>query len=169
MSSSTPTNQEKTRKTPEEIRADRIAAVTDTKLRQDLNELVRAREAALAETRETQKQNYDKHVAEIREQKMNSANGPQLTPPGMQTRSYFGVGGYERATMDAKAEVLRQYQNGLKNVALPYNQQIDHHLDAHERDHAETRHETPTPEKAPRRLVKFEDRFPDEIKREITR
>jgi hypothetical protein len=118
-------------KTPEQIRAERIAAIADPKMRQELDAIANSRDAKLVELREIHTQRYEKDVADIRRQKMNSANAPQFTPPGMQQRPYLGVDGYQRATLDAKAEVARRSQNALNSEAKPYNVQIDNRLDAH--------------------------------------
>lgn len=163
-------NQVKSRKTPEEIRAERVLAVTDPKVKEGLDELAKTREAKLAETREIQKQRYEKDVAAVRDQKIRAANGPQLTPPGMQGRPYLGVAGQERATSDAKAEVLSRYNTWLRHDARPFNDAIDKKLDAYDKSRAEGRSDATGPaERTPRKLMKFEDRFPEDVKREITR
>jgi hypothetical protein len=163
-------NQVKSRKTPEEIRAERVLAVTDPKVKEELAELAKTRDAKLAEAREIQKQRYDKDVVAVRDQKIRTANGPQLTPPGMQPRPYLGVSGHERATMDAKAEVLSRYNTWLRHDARPFNDAIDKKLDAYERTRAEGRSDvTGAAEQAPRKLVKFEDRFPEDAKSDIKR
>ena len=117
------------RKTPEEIRAERIAAIADPKLRQDLDEIAKVRDTKLALERERQQQTYEKRVVELRQQKMNSANAPQLVPRGMRS-PYLGENGHARATSDAKAQIQTLDHNHLKNVAKEYNDQIDKRLDA---------------------------------------
>src|ERR1700677_2637468 len=87
-------------KTPEQIRDERIGAVTDPKGRQELDGIVKARDAELARVRERQDQTYDKRVAELRDQKIRSKNAPQLTPPGMRT-PYLGEIGHARAEKEA--------------------------------------------------------------------
>jgi len=91
-------------KTPEEIRAERIAAVSDPKLRQELDVIAKARDAKLVQERERQEQTFDKRAAELRDQKIRSANAPQLTPRGMRS-PYLGERGHARATIDAKAQI----------------------------------------------------------------
>lgn len=147
----------KVRKTPEIVRAERIAAIEDSAVRQKLGDVAKERDTKVAELRQTQRQNYERHVGEVLDQKLRSASGPQLTPPGMETGPYFGPSGQERAVMDARAEVLRQYQGAEKGLAHTYNKQIDQRLDEHEKARAVGEHDRP-PE--PRRLVKFEDRYP---------
>ncbi len=169
MGDVTKDGQAKNRKTPEEIRADRIAAVTDPKTRQEIDEIVKARDAKLIETIDRQKETLEKRVAVLAEKKMRNADGPHLTPPGMQLQPYIGKSGLARAESDARAQIQTSDHKYRQVIATPYNRDIDHRLDAHERDHAETRRESPSPEQTPRRLVKFEDRFPDAAKREITR
>jgi hypothetical protein len=122
-------DQSISRKTPEEIRAERIAAIADPKLRQDLDAVAKARDAKLVQEREKQEQNFDKRVGELRDQKIRSANAPQLTPGGMRP-PYLGKDGHERATIDAKAQIQTLDHSHLKNVAKQYNDQIDNRLDA---------------------------------------
>src|ERR1700730_3520082 len=102
MDDSTKSSQAGTRKTPEAIRDERIQAITDPKVRSRLDDLVEARDTKLAEMREEQRKHYGERVAQMRDQKIRSTNGPQFAPPGMHPRPYLGIGGYERATMDAK-------------------------------------------------------------------
>jgi hypothetical protein len=116
-------------RTPEEIRAERIAAIADPKLRQDLDGIAKARDAKLLQERDRQQQTYDKRVDELRALKMKSANAPQLTPPGMRS-PYLGKDGHELATSDAKAQIQTLDHSYLKNVAKGYNDQIDKRLDA---------------------------------------
>jgi hypothetical protein len=122
-------------KTPEQIRAERIAATADPKLRQELDGIAKARDAELAREREKQQQNYDKRVAELREQKIRNANAPQLRPPGVRS-PYQGDGGYERAESDAKAKIQSDDRQYLKNRAKEYNDQIDQRLDAQRENQA---------------------------------
>jgi hypothetical protein len=177
MAQITAQNQAKTRKTPEETRADRIAAVEDLKIRQELDELVKARQAKLVETKDSQQQRFEKDVAFVRAQKLARAGSPQLTPPGVEPERYQGFSGMERATMDSKAEVLRRYKGWSEREAVRFDRQIDQKLDTYERVRRSEQpamterqeRDTADGEKAPRKLVKFEDRFPEEVKREITR
>lgn len=159
MGSAPQPDQAETRKTLEEKRAERIAAVADPGLRRDLDALVKARDAKLSVMREVQAQRYEKDVADIRKQKMKSVNGPQLTPPGMKPRPYIGPDGYVRATMDAKVEVARQYQNALKSEAKPYNDQIDKRLDAEHVNQSGRGPAIPTsPERGPNRYAALIDK-----------
>jgi len=121
--------QSRSQKTPEEIRAERIAATVDPRVRQDLDAIAKERDAKLALEREKQRQTYDNRVEELRALKMKSANAPQLAPRGMRS-PYLGKDGHERATIDAKAQIQTQDYNYLKNVAKEYNDQIDKRLDA---------------------------------------
>ena len=162
--------QAKTRKPPEQIRAERIEAVKDPRVRQELDELVKARDAKLAEIIERQKETYAERVQTLRNKKIRNLNGPHLTPPGLQPRPYLGTGGHARAETDAKAQIQTQDHKYRERVARPYNEQIDRKLDAYERARADSsRGNPPSVEITPRRLVKFEDRFPEAVKREITR
>lgn len=116
-------------RTLEEMRAERIAAIADPKLRQDCDAIVKARDEKLALERDRQQQTYDKRVDELRALMIKSANAPQLTPPGMRS-PYLGKDGHERATTDAKAQILTLDHSYLKNVAKEYNDKIDKRLDA---------------------------------------
>ena len=115
-------------KTPEQIRAERIAAIDDPKLRQQLEEMVKARDAKLAEVKDQQDKNFDKQVQQLRTQKINSAHGPQLLPPGEVSR-YRGPDGFRRAHADADLQVRTHNPQHLTAVAKAHNDQIDKHLD----------------------------------------
>jgi hypothetical protein len=115
-------------KTPEQIRAERIAAIDDPKLRQQLEEMVKARDAKLAEVKDQQDKNFDRQVQQLRTQKINSAHGPQLLPPGELSR-YRGPDGFRRAHADADLQVRTQNPQFQNAVAKEHNNQIDKHLD----------------------------------------
>jgi hypothetical protein len=117
------------RRTPEEIRAERIATIADPKARQDLDAIAKARDAKLAQERDKQGRNFEKRVSELRDQKIRSANAPQLMPRGMRS-PYLGKDGHERATLDAKAQIQTLDHSHLRNVAKEYNDRIDKRLDA---------------------------------------
>jgi len=159
--------QAKTAMTPDEIRAARIEAVTDPKLRKELDELVKARDAEVAKVIERQKETFDKRVQDLAARKIRNINGPHLTPPGMQPLPYLGASGQARAVREATAQIQTQDWKYAKEVApRERNDQIDQKLKAY--DKAREQGEPERGEK-PRRLVKFEDRFPEEVKKEITR
>jgi hypothetical protein len=128
--------QSRAQKTPEEIRAERIAAVGDPKLRQELDRLVKARDLELVRVQERQKEVFDTRVAELRDQKINSANAPQLTPPGMRPPPYLGDDGHLRAENEAKAKIQTLNNDYLKQVAKGHNDQIDKRLDAQRENQA---------------------------------
>jgi hypothetical protein len=117
-------------KTPEEIRAERIAAVDDPKLRQELEGLAKARNAELALAREQQKEVFDERVAKLRDQMIRSANAPQLTPPGLRPPPYLGGDGHLRAENEAKAKIQTLNNDHLTQVARSHNDHIDKRLDA---------------------------------------
>jgi len=116
-------------KTPDEIRAERIAAIDDPKLRQELDGITKTRDAELARVRERQGQTHDKRVAELRDQKIRSKNAPQLTPPGMRT-PYLGELGHARAEREAKVQIRTHDHEYLKRIAKDHNNLIDTRLDA---------------------------------------
>ena len=118
-------------KTPEQIRAERIAAVADPKTRQELDAMVKARDAQLVQVEARQKETFDKRVADVRTQKTNSANGPQFVPSGMLSQ-YRGKDGYERAHSHAETQIRTHDREYLKNVTKEHNLEIDKRLDAHE-------------------------------------
>ena len=122
--------QSRAQKTPEETRAERIAAVSDPKLRQELDGLVKARDLELARVREQQKEVFDKRVADLRDSKINSANAPQLTPSGMRPPPYLGDAGYLRAESEAKAKIQTLNNEYVNQVAKGLNDHIDKRLDA---------------------------------------
>jgi hypothetical protein len=128
--------QSRSQKTPEEIRAERIAAIGDPKIRQELVGVANARDAKLAQEIEKQQQTFDKRVVDLREIKIRSANAPQLTPSGMQRAPYLGDTGQARAHSEAKAQIQTHDREYLKNVAKEYNVQIDNRLDAHHENQA---------------------------------
>jgi len=117
------------RKTPEEIRAERIAAIDDPKLRQQLDDMTKARDAQLAQVQDRQKETFDKRVEELRDQKIKAANAPQLTPSGCRS-PYLGRDGYALAESHAKGQIQKNDTQYLKNLAREHNDQIDKRLDA---------------------------------------
>jgi hypothetical protein len=114
----------------EEIRAERIAAVGNPKLRQELEGIAKARDTELARVHERQKETFDGRVAELRDQKIRSANAPQLTPTGMRPPPYLGDIGHARAEKEAKAKIETNDIDYRKQVAKSHNDQIDKRLDA---------------------------------------
>jgi hypothetical protein len=118
-------------KTPEQIRAERIAAVPDPKLRRELEGFVKTREAHLEQVRDRQKETFDSRDAELRQQKINSANAPQLTPSQMRPTPYLGAEGQARAQREAELQVKSLDLDYLKKIAREHNDHIDKRLDAH--------------------------------------
>ena len=122
-------------KTPEQIRAERIAEIGDPKVRQELDGLASTRDADLAQVRASQVQNNDKRVRDLTNLKMRDAHAPQLTPPGMRS-PYLGENGRAIAASDAKAEIQTLDYQYLNNRAKEHNDQIDKRLDAHRENQA---------------------------------
>jgi len=118
-----------TQKPPEQIRAERIAAVSNPKLRQELDAIVKTRDAQLVQVRERQQETFDGRVAELRDQTIRSANAPTLTPSGMRT-PYLGDVGHARAQNEAKAQIQTQNAEYLNKIAKDHNDRIDKRLDA---------------------------------------
>jgi hypothetical protein len=117
-------------KTPEQIRADRIAGVDDPQVRQELEKLAAARNTELSKTRERQEEVFAQRATELRDLKLRNARAPQLTPPG--TRSpYLGPNGFALATRDAELQIRAENNEYLRKIAKDHNNQIDQRLDAH--------------------------------------
>jgi len=138
-------------KTPEQIRSERIAAVSDPKMRHELDAIVKTRDAQLDLVRERQKEVFDSRVAELRDQKVRSANAPQLTPSGMQS-PYLGRDGHARAEDQAKLQIKTHNNDYLKKVAKDHNDQIDNRLDAQHENQAgrePSRAQASEPERGP--------------------
>jgi hypothetical protein len=119
-----------TQKTPEQIRAERIAAIADPKLRQELDGLVKTREAHLAEVRDRQKETFDSRVAQLAQQKINSANAPQLTPSAMRPTPFLGTEGQARAHEESDHKVKSLDIDYRNKIAKEHNDHIDKRLDA---------------------------------------
>ena len=117
-------------KTPEQIRAERIAAVADPKLRQELEALAKTRDAALDRIRDRQKETLNGRVAELTEKKVRSANAPQLTPRDMRPEPRLGTDGREMARREAELQIKSQDLDYLKKIAKDHNDHIDKRLDA---------------------------------------
>jgi len=119
-----------TQKTPEKIRAERIAEIADPKLRQELEGLATTRDAALDRIRDRQKETLNGRVAELTEKKVRSANAPQLTPRDMRPEPHLGTDGRARAQKDADLQIKSQDLDYLKKIAKDHNDHIDKRLDA---------------------------------------
>jgi hypothetical protein len=152
------TKDRRSHKTPDEIRAERIAAVDNPKLRQDLEGITKTRDAELARVRERQDQTYDKRVAELRDQKIRSKNAPQLTPPGMRT-PYLGEIGHARAEKEATAQIRTHDHEYLKRIAKDHNDSIDTHLD--EQREKQTGRTSPSQAAEPQRTPRTKSRQPN--------
>jgi hypothetical protein len=155
-----------TQKTPEEIRVERIAAIADPKQRQALDGLAKTRDLELARVRERQQETFNSRVAELRDQKIRSANAPQLTPPGMRT-PYLGDVGHARAEIEAKAQVKTQNHEYLKKIAKDHNDQIDKRLDAQRENQIgrnPSEREAAEPERGPATKSRGPNRYAELIK-----
>lgn len=154
-------------KSPDQIRPERIAAVDDPKLRQELDGITKTRDAELARVRERQDQTYDKRVAELRDQKIRSKNAPQLTPPGMRT-PYLGEIGHARAEKEATAQIRTHDHEYLKRIAKDHNDLIDTRLDA-QREKQTGRspsNQAAEPQRTPRTKSRQPNRYAELIERQ---
>jgi hypothetical protein len=154
-------------KSPDEIRAERIAAVNDPKLRQELDRITKTRDTELARVRERQDETYEKRVAELRDQKIRSKNAPQLTPPGMRT-PYLGDIGHARAQKEATAQIRTHDHEYLKRIAKDHNDLIDTRLDK-QREKQPGRSpsiQTAEPQRTPRTKSRQPNRYAELIERQ---
>ena len=106
-------------------------------MRQELDAMVKARNAQLVQDKARQDETFDSRVATLRDQKIRSANAPQLTPSQMRPAPYLGDIGHARAENEAKLQVQGQNAEHLKNVAKEHNDGIDKRLDAYREIQAE--------------------------------
>lgn len=97
----------------EERRTERTEAVTDPELRRELSE-INARDKALSDLKQVQKERFPQYVQDIREQRQKSRLAPAST---------------------AEAEVTIQYEGWLKGEATRHNKIIDQKLDEYEEVH----------------------------------
>jgi len=160
-------NRSSSQKAPDQIRDDRIAAIDDPKLRQELEGITKTRDAELARVRERQDQTHDKRVAELRDQKIRSKNAPQLTPPGMRT-PYLGDIGHARAEKEATAQIRTHDQEYLKRIAKDHNDLIDTRLDApREKQTGRTSStQAAEPQRTPRTKSRQPNRYAELIQRQ---
>jgi hypothetical protein len=101
-------------------------------------------------------QTFDGRVADLRDQKIRSANAAQLAPSGMRPPPYLGDIGHLRAENEAKAQIQTLDKDYLKQVAKGHNGQIDKRLDAQRENQAAAEPErasatkSPAPNRSPR-------------------
>jgi len=160
-------NRSSSQKTPEQIRAERIAAIEDPKLRQELDGITKTRDMELARVRERQDETYNKRVAELRDQKIRSKNAPQLTPPGMRT-PYLGEIGHARAEKEATAQIRTHDHEYLKRIAKDHNDLIDTRLDEQREKQAgrTPSNQAAEPQHTPRTKSRQPNRYAELIERQ---
>jgi hypothetical protein len=150
------TDQEQKRKTEEQIRCERIAAVTEPQVRSELDTLVRDRDARLAEITEKQAAEFERRVAAKMASRATAARDP----------NYRGFA--LPATREAAAQAVQlENRAELERQAKSYNERIDEKLKI-ERD--KSREAQPLSQQSPdalrTALQPEEERRPQLVKRE---
>lgn len=121
------------RKTPEEIRAERIANLKDPEARAAIDKIEKERAERLTELRTYQWENFDKWLDQVTRQREQSLNGPQLTPPGMKDGPVIDKPDKQQLRENAKAEVYRQTKGQERAINMPFDRRVDRELDAADR------------------------------------
>ncbi|MBX3027875.1 hypothetical protein KF840_23525 [bacterium] len=117
----------------EEIRAARVAELTDPQARDDIQALLKERTARLSEVAQEQKANHERRLAELTRAKVNARNAPQLTPSEMKPAPVLDQWGWQTVQSEARADLQRLYTQQSKLVAQAYDRKLDQRLDAAER------------------------------------
>jgi hypothetical protein len=117
----------------EEIRAARIAGLTDLQACADIEALLKQKTDRLTEVAQEQKANHERRLAELTRAKVNARNDPQLTPPEMKPAPVLDRWGRQVVDSEARADLQRMYAQQSKLVARAYDRKIDQRLDAAER------------------------------------
>jgi hypothetical protein len=120
-------------KTPEEIRAERIANLKDPQAIENIKKIEQERTVELAKLREDQRQNLEKRVEQIAQQREATRNGPQYTPPGMKDGPVIDKDDKQKLRDDARAEVYRQMKGQDRTVDMRFDRKVDRELDAADR------------------------------------
>jgi hypothetical protein len=120
-------------KTPAEIRAERIANLKDPIAIENIKKIEEERAVEIAKLREYQRENLEKWVKQVEEQRYAARNGPQFTPPGMKEKPVITKTDDENLKMDARAEVQRQIKVQEQAKQLSFDRRVDRELDASDR------------------------------------
>jgi hypothetical protein len=127
-------------KTPEEIRAERIANLKDPEARAAIEKVLEDRKAKLIELREKQNQTYERDVAALLKQRETAREGPRPKFPGMKDEppglDKEQLGNWREN--EAKGEIIRRYETQWKATAMPYDQKAGRMLGAAERAQGHT-------------------------------
>ncbi len=135
----------------EQIRAERIANLTDRSAKYDILKLQHARTVKLIEVAQEQRANHDQRLAQLTEMKIRSRNAPVPAPQNLKPEPVLDHWGRHTAGSDAKADLYRQYALQSKAVADSFDRKIDQRLDAAERPRGLHRsHNTPTLDRSSR-------------------
>lgn len=110
------------RKTPEEIRAERIAGVTQPHVRAELEKVVGDREAKVAQIAERQTESFEKDVAAMMASRAAAARNPNYRGPAWPAT---------RAAVTQAVQIKNRAE--LEREAAPHNQKIDKRLDRYDR------------------------------------
>ena len=106
----------------EQLRAERIANLKDPKTLEEIGKIEEERTVRLIEVRQSQRENYDKHVEQAVGQKERSLN---VSAPDMKPDSRPDKSAQDRAIAEARADVDRRYR--LQDKVE--NQRFDHRVD----------------------------------------
>ena len=110
------------RKTLEEIRAERIAAVTQPHVRTEIDKLINDRDAKLAQINERHVQGFDKDVAYTMASRADATRNPNYRGPAWPAHRAAAI---QAVQIKNRAELDRE--------AKPYNERIDKRLDRYDR------------------------------------
>jgi uncharacterized protein YdbL (DUF1318 family) len=127
-------------KTPEEIRAERIANLKDPEARAAIKKIEEERTARLAEINKQQEKIREERVAQLTQMKVNSRNAPQPAPPGMRPEPVLDLLGRKGAENDARADIARWEALQKKAESMPFEKRQDQVLDAAERGQGHALH-----------------------------
>lgn len=104
-------------------RARLIARISNPELRRELEEMVAARDAALAEVKARQAADFERDVAAAQQSRAIAARSP----------AYRGFSW--PTTRDAAVQAVQvRYRAELENLAKPFNEKLDERLEPHRQD-----------------------------------
>jgi hypothetical protein len=126
-------------KTPEEIRAARIADLQDPEARAAIKKVQEERVIRLLEVVANQKLSYDQRVADLVRQRAAARDDLQLTRLGVIQHSLGLHAGMNKLKSEVERDIVRSYNQQIKAERLPFDRKIDRMLDAAERkqEHAQ--------------------------------
>ena len=120
-------------KTPEEIRAERIANLTDPAARAEILKIQDEKAKRLAEVQAQWKAEYPKRLAELTDAKVRSRTAPSPAPQGLKPDPVLDKETRRRVEHEARADLARMEIRVLKLESEPFDRRTDRLLDAAER------------------------------------